>query len=75
MKVDLGFTFKIIRDEVHIYHRGMKACSLRGDKASKFVEDISSSDIKKQQNIMARLTGNYKRGNERSAKRHPRNTR
>ena len=73
MKDDLGFTFEKLGNDVHIYHRGVKACSLRGDKASMFFADISSSDIKKQQHIMARLTGNYKRGNERGAKRHPRN--
>jgi len=39
---------------------------LRGDKAIKFVQDAESSD---EQLLMARLTGNYKHGNERQRRR------
>jgi len=34
---------------------------------------MSGTDFIDQQQLMARLTGNYKRGNEKTAKTHPRN--
>ncbi|EFP58052.1 hypothetical protein HMPREF0321_2359 [Dermacoccus sp. Ellin185] len=34
------------------------------------MEDVEDGDA---QEIMARLTGNYRRGNERQARNHPRN--
>ncbi|WP_368184780.1 hypothetical protein [Aestuariibius sp. HNIBRBA575] len=71
---DLGFTYKRKRNgDVEIFHRGAKATTLRGEKASWFIEDMQDSDLQDQQQDMARLTGNYKRGNERKAKDHPRN--
>jgi len=70
---DLGFTFKKHQNKYIIYHRGKKACRLRGDKAAAFQAAVESGDQVSQQRLMARLTGNYKRGNERSAKSHPRN--
>lgn len=73
MSDDLGFTYKKHQDSYHIYHHGSKACVLRGLQASKFEEAIISSDTPEQQKLMARLTGNYKRGNERSARQHQRN--
>lgn len=48
--------------EVVITHNGRKAAILRGAKADRF---ISSLDEGGDQELMARLTGNYKRGNER----------
>jgi hypothetical protein len=48
--------------EVVITHRGRQATVLRGTRAQKFLQDVESRD---PQQLMARLTGNYKRGNER----------
>ena len=73
MSIDLGFTYKERNGEFQIFHHGRKAVKLRGIKANKFKEEIESSDFTTLQHIMARLTGNYKRGNERIAKNHPRN--
>ena len=73
MPRDLGFTFTQYENEIHIYHEGKKASVLRGTKAKEFGDELSSSDFESQQQMMARLTGNYKRGNERLAKNHPRN--
>jgi hypothetical protein len=56
--------------EVVITHHGRIATVLRGDVAADFVSEIDSGD---PQQLMARATGNYKRGNERAARRHPRN--
>lgn len=58
--------------DVVISHHGAVATVLRGNKASDFVADAEAGD---DQAVMARVTGNYKRGNERQAKNHPRNKR
>ena len=70
---DLGFTFSLFLNEVHIYHYGQKATVLRGQKAVQFESAIDTTDMESQQQLMARITGNYKRGNEKLAKNHPRN--
>ena len=50
-----------------------KAATLRGRQAQAFLAEVESGDEADLQQLMARLTGNYKRGNERTAKNHPRN--
>lgn len=57
-------------DEVVVLHHGRRATTLRGDRAAAFLVDVDRGD---PQELMARLTGNYRRGNERTARRHPRN--
>ncbi|MFY0597887.1 MAG: hypothetical protein JXQ85_15760 [Cognatishimia sp.] len=74
MSNDLGFSFrKAGRGEVKISHNGRHATTLRGNKADAFLQDMQVSDHRAQQQEMARVTGNYKRGNERQARNHPRN--
>ena len=71
---DLGFAFNIFKNgNVQITHHGKLATTLRGSKAVSFIENMSGTDFIDQQQLMARLTGNYKRGNEKTAKTHPRN--
>lgn len=48
--------------EVVITHNGRQATVLRGRRAEKFLVDVERRD---PQEVMARVTGNYKRGNER----------
>lgn len=55
---------------VVITHHGSTATVLRGRRAADFIEDAEAGD---SQELMARVTGNYKHGNERMAKNHPRN--
>ncbi len=43
-----------------ITHHGRRAAVLRGKKAEQFLRKAGGDD----QLLMARLTGNYKRGNE-----------
>ena len=45
---------------------------LRGAAAARFLDDVEADD---EQELMARVTGNYRRGNERTGKNHPRNQR
>ena len=65
-----GFTYEVRGDEVVVDHFGRRAAVLRAWKAREFLDQVDGGD---DQELMARLTGNYKRGNERTAKQHPRN--
>ncbi len=72
--IDLGFTFKKLKNgDVVVVHRGKQATTLRKDKAAWFLAEMNDLPFEAQQQEMARLTGNYRRGNERTAKDHPRN--
>lgn len=69
-----GFTYRAFKNGgVEVFHRGVLAATLRGPAAEKFLNAAAGGQDLQQ--LMARLTGNYKRGNERKAKGHPRNTR
>lgn len=48
---------------------------LRGERAKRFLESAEQADPEAAMALMARITGNYRRGNERTAERHPRNRR
>ena len=68
---DLGFTYRVRKSgEIEIRHRGVVAAILRGRAAAGFLAEAESGFAAAQQ-AMARLTGNYKRGNERAARQHP----
>lgn len=68
-----GFAFKA-RDDgtVVITHRGKHATTLRAARAAEFLAEVDACDAGDAQLVMARWTGNYKRGNERNARQHPR---
>ncbi|MCB1246794.1 MAG: hypothetical protein KDB69_05990 [Acidimicrobiia bacterium] len=54
-----GFEFKTHKNgSVVIKHNGKKATVLRGERAQKFLRRIETRD---PQEVMARMTGNYKR--------------
>ncbi|MEU1281099.1 hypothetical protein [Streptomyces sp. NPDC005805] len=66
-----GFSYERRGDgTVVITHRGRAAGTLRGDRAAKFLAQAESGDA---QLVMARWTGAYRFGNERTARNHPRN--
>ena len=68
-----GFSFRVRRNgDVELLHRDRPAGVLRGAAAARFLVDVDQED---PQELMARLTGNYKHGNERVARDHPRNRR
>lgn len=68
-----GFTFGQRADgSVVISHHGRPATTLRGDRAQRFLAEVESAE---PQQVMARWTGNYRHGNERTARDHPRNRR
>ena len=71
---DLDFTFRAAKDgTVTILRRGKVVTILRSDAARSFLAEVVGSPLVDQQQLMARATGNYKRGNERLAASHPRN--
>ena len=65
-----GFEYRELSETIIVTHNGRIAAKLKGDTASHFLRDIEHDD---PQLVMARITGNYKRGNERTARQHPRN--
>ena len=68
-----GFEYVVTSSgDVRITHHGRLATTLRGLRAAQFLDEVEAGD---PQEVMARVTGNYKRGNERAAKQHPRSQR
>lgn len=69
-----GFTWSVKKSgDVEVFHHGILATVLRGDAATKTLTVLTSATVEDQQQTLARVTGNYKHGNERQAKNHPRN--
>lgn len=69
-----GFAYRVRKDgEVEVSHHGRSAAVLRGKVAAAFVAEVARGGEDAAQQLMARVTGNYKRGNERLASRHARN--
>ncbi|CAL9407771.1 hypothetical protein [Streptomyces sp. enrichment culture] len=72
MPTPQGFAYTTGQDgTVQITHHGRPATTLRGARAARFLQEVTGNP----QLTMARWTGNYKRGNERTARNHPRNHR
>ncbi|MBL4830935.1 MAG: hypothetical protein JKY55_13755 [Aliivibrio sp.] len=65
---DLGFSYLIKNREVSILRNGKKVTVLRADRAAAFCDEVVDMDDHSAQQLMARVTGNYKRGNEKLAK-------
>jgi hypothetical protein len=70
---DLGFSYRSRKSgEVEILRDGRVVTTLRNETAEVFLQDMLQAGELEQQELMARMTGNYKRGNERQARQHPR---
>lgn len=65
-----GFEYVERGTTVIIEHHGRVVTTLRGERAARFLAEVRAGD---PQDVMARWTGNYRRGNERAARQHPRN--
>ena len=69
MADDLGFTYQASKKgEVFIYRHGKLALTLRSKSAAQFLNDMDYSSFDNTQQKMARVTGNYKKGNEKTGK-------
>lgn len=64
----LGFHYQASANNVHISLNGLTVTTLRGKSAQDFMVKIADMNDNDGQQLMARLTGNYKRGNEKNAK-------
>jgi hypothetical protein len=63
------FSFTEIKnDRVTIFHRERPVITLKGKLAIQFLARIDRADTSEQQRIMAKVTGNFKRGNEHPVK-------
>lgn len=61
------FSYQITKDNaVFIEYHGKRVKILKGKEADKFLERIKvAENEKEEQLILAKITGNFKRGNER----------
>jgi hypothetical protein len=60
---DLGFSYDVRKSgDVVISRDGRPVTTLRGDSAERFLAKVALGD---PQQVMARATGNYRRGSER----------
>jgi hypothetical protein len=60
------FTYQETKDgKVFISWHGKQVTTLKGDKAKKFLAEIDGLEHREAQLVMAKVTGNFKHGNER----------
>lgn len=59
------FTYRASKEKVFIHWRGKQVMTLKGREASRFLSKADRLDGKAAQLVMAKITGNFKRGNER----------
>jgi len=65
-ETDPDFDFHLVKNgNVHISWRGRHVATLAGRKATAFRARIETADDGEAQLLMARVTGTFKRGNER----------
>ncbi|RJX41311.1 hypothetical protein D3P09_04830 [Paenibacillus pinisoli] len=63
------FTYKVSKDnKVFIYWQGKQVTILSGKASERFLKAIEGKEHKEAQLIMAKATGNFKRGNEKGKK-------
>lgn len=68
------FSYRKNKDNsVQIYRENQPVTILRKEKALSFLDEAELLSESQLQELLARITGNYKRGNEKEARRHPRN--
>jgi len=68
VSVDLGFTYRATaQGVVHVSRKGRAVVTLRGDAAARFLAKAGGASADAVQQLCARVTGNYKRGNESTA--------
>lgn len=68
-----GFAYRMRKNgDVVITHHGRQAAVLKGKAATAFMGRASRGNEQDAQQVMARVTGNYRRGNERLSSQHSR---
>ncbi len=62
----MSFTWAATKDGlVRISWQGRVVVTLAGHRAARFLEQVEHADEDAEQHLLARVTGNFKRGNER----------
>lgn len=65
--VEEVFSYKILKDnKVFIFWHDKQIMILKGKESEKFLSKIKNADSLEAQLIMAKITGNFKRGNEKN---------
>jgi hypothetical protein len=59
------FSYRESKDKVFIFWHTKQVMILKGKQAQKFLSKIENLDGKEAQLVMAKITGNFKHGNER----------
>jgi hypothetical protein len=63
----VSFAWTATKDgRVRISWQGKVVTTLAGERAARFLEQVEHADEDAEQLLLARVTGNFKRGNERS---------
>lgn len=69
---DLGFSYRASKEgTVRILRHGKEVTVLRGNAALRFLGKAEGATDPAVQMLCAKVTGNYKRGNERSDQSNP----
>ena len=63
------FSYKVSKDKkVFIFWNQKQVMILKGKESEKFLSKVTIADEREAQLIMAKITGNFKRGNEGGSK-------
>lgn len=64
-----SFTYRVTKDQkVFISYEGKQVMVVTKNRARELIEDLEFADEEEEQHLLARITGNFKRGHEREAK-------
>ena len=65
----MSFSYKKTKDgKVFIFHEGKQIKVLKGKQAEKLLANLEHGDVLDVQLALAKITGNFKRGNERKGR-------
>jgi hypothetical protein len=63
------FSYRALKNgSVLLEHHGRTVKTISGDEAERFLKRIADLEGLEEQLVLAKLTGNFKRGNERASK-------
>lgn len=66
---DCPFSFRTYKNgSVSVFYKEREVTILKGKNAENFLSKVESAEDLEAQMVMAKITGNFKRGNERQAK-------
>lgn len=60
------FSYKVTKDnKIFIYYHQQQVMIVVGKDAQKLLRRLTAADASQEQSLLAKITGNFKRGNER----------